>query len=66
MTKKEAYDILGLQEGASEKEVLERYYDLLRTQMVTGSGPEAEQIMPKVRFPNPDAALPLPKDELNN
>ena len=30
MTKKEAYDILGLQEGASEKEVLERYYDLLK------------------------------------
>ena len=43
----------------------ERYYDLLRTQVVTGSGPEAEQIIPKVRFPNPDAALPLPKDELN-
>ena len=30
MTKKEAYEILGLQEGASEKEVLERYYDLLK------------------------------------
>ena len=30
MTKKEAYEILGLQEGASEKEVLERYYNLLK------------------------------------
>ena len=42
MTKKEAYEILGLQEGASEKEVLERYYDLLKkiiltTEVQTGS-----------------------------
>lgn len=30
MTKKEAYEILGLDENASEKEILQRYYELLK------------------------------------
>lgn len=30
MTKKEAFEILGLDENAGEKEILQRYYELLK------------------------------------